>query len=489
MAHRTYVHVLDNDSLLQIFSYYRLEDKHNWNRRYMWRRLAHVCRRWRHLVFDSWSHLDLFLFLKSNFPSISTLSYLSSLPLVIDYSDGTTTVAQQDEDNIHLGLQQHGRVRGIVLRAPSSSLRMWLEPMNKHYPRLGDLSLWSTTTEASLVLPETFQAPDLRRLALHGIGLSTKLTLLSPAIGLSTLSITHITTSCYFPPGHLVTQLQGLPHLEELSIGFATPIPLPSNERELLSAPTPPVTLPALKRLTFRGVGVYLDNLTAHINTPLLERLSLILFFELTFMLVNLTEFIHRTEGFRCLVARVIFNKDAASISVGHYNQQGIENFSLRVNCERLDWQIDSAVQVCSALGKVLSAVEDLTLDLDVDGMLSDWENTLDDVLWHELLVPFVGVKKLHMGSSLTVELSQALESVTGELILELLPELQELGVQLEIDHAKNAFSAFVTSRQSVGRPVSLLTPPIPAPKRRSRFDSGPPMPGESNEWRAINPQ
>ena len=258
----------------------------------------------------------------------------------------------------------------------------------------------------------------------------------------------------------MVTQLQGLPHLEELSIGFAIPIPLPSSEGELLPAPIPPVTLPTLRRLTFRGVDVYLDNLVAQINTPLLERLSLTLLFDLAFTLVNLTEFIHRTEGFGCLVAQVIFNKDGASIDAGYYEQQGIGKLSLHVNCEPLDWQIDSATQVCSALGNVLSAVEELTLDLDVDGMPSDWENTLDSMLWHELLLPFIGVKKLHIGSSLTLELSQALESVAGGLVLELLPELQELEVQLEIDDAKKAFSAFVETRESVGRPVHLLVPP-----------------------------
>ena len=432
----------------------------------MWRRLTHVCRRWRHLVFDSWSHLDVFLLITNNSPSISTLSHLSLLPLVIDYSDGTRTKARQDEENVHLGLQQHGRVRQIVLQAPSSSLRMWLEPMDNHYPRLGALALLSTTTEeVSLVLPETLQAPDLRRLALHGIGLSKKLSLLSSAIALSTLSITHIAASCYFPPRDLVTQLQGLPHLEELSIGFAIPIPLPSKERELLPALILPVTLPTLRRLTFRGVGIYLDNLVAQINTPLLERLSLTLFFEIAFILVNLTEFIFRTEGLRCPVAQVVFNKDTASINGGHHEQRGIEKLCLRVNCQRLDWQIDSATQVCSALGKVLSSVEELTLDLDVDGMPSDWENTLDNMLWHELLLPFNGVKRLHIGSSLTLELSQALKSVTGELVLELLQELQELEVLLRIDQANNAFSDFIVTRESVGRPVRLLAPPVPPAK------------------------
>jgi hypothetical protein len=229
-------------------------------------------------------------------------------------------VARKDEDNIHLGLQQHGRVRRVVLRAPSSSLRMWLAQMNKSFPRLGDLSLLSTTTEEmNLVLPKTLQAPDLRRLSLHGIGLPTIAITLFYCRPLNTFPHTYW-SSCYLPPGHLVTQLQGLPHLEELSIGFAIPIPLPSSEGELLPTyhSTCDTAQPEAAHIPWGGV--YLDNLVAQIHTPLLERLSLTLFFELVFTLVNLTEFIHRTEGFGCLVARVIFTKDGASIDTGITN-------------------------------------------------------------------------------------------------------------------------------------------------------------------------
>ena len=335
--------------------------------------------------------------------------------------------------------------------------------MQKPFPKLWDLSLLSTTIgDLNLTLPETFLAPGLRHLSLHGIGLPIGLLLLNSMIALSTLSLTHIGASSYFSPGRLVTQLRGLPYLEELSIGFAIPIPLPSNERELISTPIPPVTLLNLRRLTFRGVSVYLDNLVSQINTPLLEQLSLTILFELAFRLVNLTEFIDRTEGFECLIARVIFDKDGASINADHSELQDIGKLNLRVNCERLDWQIDSAMQVSGALGKALSVVEDLILDLNTDGMISDWEDTLDNMLWHELLLPFTGVKRLHICSSLALEVSQALESVDGGLVLELLPELQELDVQLKNDHAKKAFSMFVETRKSVDRPVNLLTLPIP---------------------------
>ena len=166
---------------------------------------------------------------------------------------------------------------------------------------------------------------------------------------------------------------------------------------------------------------------------------------------MNLTEFIDRANGFGCLAAQVIFNKDGASIEASY--ERGIGKLSLHVNCEPLDWQIDSAMQLGKALGKVLFTVEELTLDLDVGGMPLDWENTLDSMMWHELLLQFAGVKKLRIGSSLSVELSRALESVT----LELLPELQELQVQPKIKHGSNLFSLFIETRKSVGRPVHLL--------------------------------
>ena len=429
----------------------------------MWRGLAHVCRRWRCLIFDSSfeSLLDISLHLTHNSPPIDNLSYLPPLPLVIDYS-GTRTLTQKDEDNIHLGLQRHGSVRRVVFRAPSSSLNMWLEPMNKAFPKLGDLSLSSTTAEDTRsVLPETLQAPNLHRLSLNGVGLPKGFTLLSSAIALSTLSLTDIRASCYFPPRHLITQLRNLPHLEELTIGFAIAIPLPGSEQELLLAPIPPVTLPTLKRLTFRGVDVYIDNLVAQINTPLLERLSLTLIFDLTFTLGNLGEFIHRTKGSGCLVARIYFSKDGAYIDMGHkkpgfYEPTDCRKFGLQVNCEP-EWQMDAATQVCRALGMVVFTIEELTLYRNDGGEPSDSQNILNNLLWHELLRPFIEVKKLHIGSLLTLELSKALESDSEELVL---PGLQELVASLRIDDAAIALTAFFDTRESMGRPVHLLVPP-----------------------------
>ena len=80
----------------------------------------------------------------------------------------------------------------------------------------------------------------------------------------------------------------------------------------------------------------------------------------------------------------------------------------------------------------------------------------LNDMLWRELLLPFTSTKRLYIGSSLTLELSRTLASVIGDLVLNLLPELQELEVPIKINQA-NFYSMFVQARESVGRPVRLL--------------------------------
>ena len=365
--------MLSDDTFIEIFKHYRLGDVDNWNLRHVWCKLTHVCRRWRLIIRSSTSHLDVCLRLTNNSLAMDSLGDLPPVPLVIDYWNKTTSRVWQDEESILAGLRQAGRVRRVALQAPSLCLRNCLVTMSHEFPVLDDLSLLCTTEgEETLVLPHTLQAPNLRHLTLQGIGFPIELPLFSSTgnTTLITLTLTRIPPDCYFPPAHLVTQLQRFPHLEELSIGFAIPIPLPSAEGELLPAPTQHVTLPTLKRLEFRGVSVYLENLVAQIKAPLLQRLTITLFFELTFTLFYLNRFVQTTTGLRYLSARVHFDKVGASLVCSNGESQDSRGLTLNVNCESLDWQIDSATQICGALEP--TAVEELTLDLDEDGMPSN---------------------------------------------------------------------------------------------------------------------
>jgi hypothetical protein len=401
------------------------------------------------------------MFLTNGTPDIDLVAHLLPLPLVIDYRNRITG---EDEEAILLALQQRDRVRHIVLEIPSRSLSKLLVTMDGPFPRLEFISLLSTIEEDKApTLPSTFLAPNLRHATLIGIGLPTGLPLLASALDLVTLTLTHTRASGYVGPDLVVTHLQHLYQLEDLSIGFSTPLPRPNDETKLLRGLTIRVTIPSLKRLTFRGVAAYLESLIARIRAPLLERLNIALFNQLAYTLPHLSHFTSSTEGLRYRAGQVTFSQDAVSILVGHPEELGDGGFGLHISCKQFDWQIGSAVQVFGELRPMLSIVEELTLGFGEERIQTEWEdNAVEGMMWHELLLPFSGVKKLRVGNSLVPELSSALELDDAGLALELLPELEKIEVQLEDEGAYNRFASFVDARRVANRPVLLLLPDSP---------------------------
>ncbi|KAI9451454.1 hypothetical protein BJY52DRAFT_1352074 [Lactarius psammicola] len=465
----TSIDTINNDILLSVFNYYRLVDENGWNLRFGWCKLSHVCRRWRYLIYESAFHLDMHILCTNGTPVVDTLAHLPSLPLVIDYQDATATIGAKDELGMSQALQLRDRVRSVVLSIPPAIMHKLLVRMDGPYPVLEHLSLSSPAKEdARLILPMTFVAPNLCYLNLFGISLPTKLPLLSSTVALATLMLTNVQSSGYFLPKHLVTRLRFLPQLEELSICFSIPIPRPSAESELSSAPGTPVTLPALKRLKFRGVGAYLEGLVAQIRAPLLEHLSITVFNQVVFALPHLSHFASTTERLKLPIASVIFEYDAVSVVTDQRTQQqadGPSGFCLRVMCREFDWQVDCAAQICNALMPTLSGVEGLTLDFDGQRIPTEWQGgAVDGTTWRELLGPFVGTREPRICQALAWELSFALQSDDAGLDPMLLPGLQELAPQLEEEHANNAFSSFVDARQIAGRPVRLSPSSLPVP-------------------------
>ena len=384
------------------------------------------------------------------------LAHLPPLPLVIDYRSWDAT--ETDTGVLH-AIRNRVLIRHIVLRAPATTLDKWILLMDEPFLRMETLSLLSTSTPedgTSLVLPRSFLAPNLRRLDLRGVFLSTGLSLLTTAHSLITLKLTEIEGPGYFTPEDLVMQLQHLLQLEELFIGFSTPLPRPNAESGLSLPPMPLTILPTLRRLVFRGVSAYLERLIAQISTPFLERFEITFFNQLTFTLPYLTQFTGTSERLRLPVANIIFDRAAVSVVVTSGEQPGEGTFSFHIRCKHLDWQIDSATQVCTALAPILSAVEELTIDFEEQSLPPDWQNDVDGVAWHELLGPFNGVKKLCIGYPFASELASAMQSDDPDLTLGLLPELRELEAELEIAQTNEALAALIDARQLANRPVRL---------------------------------
>ncbi len=466
----TSINTLNDDILLSIFSRYLPGARNNWKLRLGWFELAHVCRRWRRLIYESAFHLDAHILCTKGAPVVDTLSLLPPLPLVIDYQ--FTTIRVRDELGISHVLRLRSRVRRINLRVPPSSLRKLLVLMNEPFPRLEHLSLSSTINEnMALTLPETFLAPNLRHLNLLGVNLSSELLLLSSTASLVTLTLTNIRDSGYCLPKHLITRLRSFRQLEELSIGFTKPLPHPSAESEILDALETPVTLPKLKRFTFSGDSAYLESLVAQISAPLLERLNITLFNQIAFALPHLSHFTNTAEGPKLPITKIIFERDTVAVVMDHRRPHfGYRSFSLRVMCRVVNRQIDRAAQICSALRPMLSGAEKLAL---VDGlrMPTDWQRgVIDSAMWHKLLRPFIGVKTLHICRTLRRELARALQVGDAGLDPGLLPSLQELACD---GYTDNLFTPFIRTRQIVGRPVRLSAPPrrpLPPPMSARHF-------------------
>ena len=454
---------LNDDILLCVFNFYRIVDEKSWNFRLGWCKLSHVCRRWRNLIYDSAFHLDMQILCTNGTPVVDTLDHLPSLPLVIDYQDVTSTLSAKDEFGMSQALRFHNRIRRAAFNIPPTILHRLLLLMDDTFPILEQLCLSSTVkdVDAGLILPTNLMAPNMCHLTLRGIGLPTGLPLLSSTFSLVTLTLADIPTSGYFLPKDLVPRLRFLPQLEELSISFSILIPRPSAEGELLGTLEGPVTIPALKHLTFRGVSAYLESLVAQFSAPLLEHLSITIFNQVAIALPHLSRFTNTTEKIKLPIASIVFDSDTVSVITTEHGQQqradGTPSFSFRVMCRTFDWQVDCAAQICNALMPMISGVEELMLDIDGQRTPTDWRDyAVDGMSWREILVPFVGARELHIGHALAWELSFALQEEDAGLDPMLLPGLQKLSPLLEAEHANYAFSSFADARQIAGRPVRV---------------------------------
>ncbi|KAI9454455.1 hypothetical protein BJY52DRAFT_724323 [Lactarius psammicola] len=459
---RTTVSELNDDVLLNIFDWYRLDnttdEDEGWNLERWWYKAIHVCRKWRHLILTSPTRLDLHLVCTYGIPVGAMLSHSPPLPLIIYYPEITGKTSAADEESVLIALQQRERVRRIHVAAPTAILRNLFKAMDCEFPILERLALHSSTeSRTGLVLPEQLRAPPLRHLTLSNIALPIKSQLLRQAEGLITLRFWNVPACLEFHPAHLVAQLSGMSRLEILMTHFHTAIPNREVERRLRSAGRPvPITLPSLKVLAFRGGSAYLEGILARVSAPLLSTLNVEFFNQLTFDLSHLLQFARTTGVFRFRSAEMHFDKDFVSVIVDpHLGRDGTYPFLVQVKCKPLDWQAACAVQICHALEPLLAGMESLTLGFHKDGSAS-WQDEIDHAQWHGLLRTFAGVKSLQLTGGLVGDLFRSLRLDDGEIPLELLPELREL-VSSGWGHTDDAFASFISARQSAGRRIRLV--------------------------------
>ena len=469
------IHILDDDSLLNIFYLYRPfllgkdedGDGHlwggddGWERGRWWYGLSHVCRRWRRVILGSASYLGISLVCAIGTPVADMLAQSPPLPLDIDYWDEDDTAAK-DEEGAILALKQYSRVRRVRLIIPVASLQKLIAAMDDEYPILEYLIIArpvkDKVDESSISqFPETLRAPNLRHLYLVGSALPIGSRLLTNALGLLTLCLFMRHPSTYFHPNFLLRWLSFMPQLETLIVSFKFPVPNRDIERQLTHTPiTTHITLPNLHYFEIAGVGTYLEALVDRITTPRLENFQIWFFNQLTFSVTRLLQFMNATESLTFKSAKFKFSDKDVDVEVYPHEEAKMHALSIIVDCLHLDWQVSSAAQIFSSLSPLFSAVEHLTLVHEVHSQSSEEHNEADRTKWRQLLGSFKNVKTLRISEGLVEELSRCLELGDGELPLELLPELQELTYSGS-GNTSDAFTSFINARQDAGRPLTLV--------------------------------
>ena len=486
--HIASIHILDDDSLLNVFYLYRPflfgeddEDEESqfygggqrWVRGRWWYRLAHVCRRWRNVLFGSATYLGLSLVCTMGTPIADMLAHSPPLPLVIDYHQKVSAAANvtaEDEEGALLAFMQRDRVLRVRLAMPVTNLQKVVAAMDGEYPILEYLVIWNLLEVNSTILrlPGSLEAPNVRHLSLTGFALPIRSQLLMIAVSLVTLCLAMNHPSTYLHPNTLLQWLSFMPQLENLAILLVFPVPNQDVEKQLTNTPNAtPATLSVLRFFRFRGASTYLEALVHRINTPLLEKLLIYFYNQLTFFIPRLRQFMHTTENLSLVhrfenVKLEFFNK-RAFMAISPRGEINTHAFSINVDCGHLDWQVSSMAQISNSLGQVFSAVENLILTHEEHSRSSEEHNEVDRIEWRELLRPFSDATSLWVDNGLVEGVSGCLESEDRELPLEVLPELRKIAYT---GSGKNGdkFTSFIDARRNAGRPITLIHPPSTSP-------------------------
>src|SRR5258708_19979969 len=228
------------------------------------------------------------------------LAHWRSPPLpLIEYLKGNDDGTAKDEEGLIYALRQRDRVRRIRLLKPVPILEKLIINLDGEFPILEYLYIQHQRYVRPMYghnrnsnLPKIFRVPNLRHLILINSAIPTGSPLLATMENLVTLTLDITPSSPYFHPHPLLQRLSLMPQLETLGIHFNSLFPNGNAARQLLHTPiTMHVALPSLRWFGFQGISAYLEALLPRITVPLLKRLQVHFFSQLTYSIPNLEQF------------------------------------------------------------------------------------------------------------------------------------------------------------------------------------------------------
>ena len=427
-----------------------------------WRTLVHVCRHWRSVVFGSPRRLNLRLLCTPETPVRKTLAVWPQLPIFVQQRQ--YGLPGGDLDNIVAALEHNDRVCEIDLcHVSSSHLEMALAAMQVPFPVLTRMEICrkddGTTPPVVLDSFMDRSAPRLRYLDLTRVPFPGLPRLLSSATNLVYLYLWKTPHSGYISPEAIVRCLSALTRLEGLSLEFESPRSRPNQERRRLPPPTRTV-LPSLTCFIFKGVSVYLEDLVARFDSPLLDNLQITFFHQLIFDNPQLVQFISRTPNFKTPVeARAIFSSSFVQVTLTPPGQISPKGLGLGFTCGHSDWQLSSLAQAFSSSipQALISTVEQLYI-YESGFLVPRWQGDIEVSQWLDILNPFTAVKDLYLSENFVPRIASTLQELVGERVTGVLPALQ--GLFLEKPHpsgtVQEEIEKFVAERQLAEHTVTI---------------------------------
>ncbi|KAF8502717.1 hypothetical protein F5888DRAFT_1800259 [Russula emetica] len=457
--------MLPDDVILEIFDFYVDEDEsfERFEKRRIeeWIKLAHVCRRWRGVVFQSPRRLNLRLLCTSRTRMRDTLDIWPPLGLTIyyspfiHYSNGKPPVV----DNIIAALEHNDRVCQIGLGYLSSSQMGYVTDsaaMQKPFPELTDLRL-NLYDRPERIFPDSFlggTAPRLRSLESNGVTFPGLPKLLLSTTHLVDLHLSDIPLSGYIPPEAMATSLSALTSLESLRLSFSFhPEPRPALESRRL--PPPPLTrsiLPSLTWISFKGTSEYLEVILARIDAPRLNELYITFFNQIILDTPQLFQFINRSPTLKALEKGCIAS-NSTDISVKMSPRTSYcDKLIVTIPYTASGWRLQ--VLVCTSSLPPVSTLEDLYIEVD----LYWWQDDVENTLWLELLHPFVAVKNLYLREEFVPRIAPALQELVGERTTEVLPTLENIFLEgfQALGSLHEGIEKFVAARRLTSHPVAV---------------------------------
>jgi len=386
-----------------------------------------------------------------------------AFPIVVSCHNTNSSSPLRGVLNVIAALKCYDRVCEIDLSGTPDYLLKRFAALTIPFPVLTSLQLHSDE-DWPLILPSSILggfAPRLRSLWLSGIPCPAPRNLFLSCTGLATLRMENIPHTGCISPEDMATCLSALVKVEEVTLGFRRALlddVLPWHQTSSNQHSPTCAVFPALTSLRFRGDCWYFEALISQMDVPLLNNFD-ISFFDLTLSHTPLLcELIGRIETFKGLHrAKLAFQDFVADITLSRQEQPAdCKTLKLGIACRGPAQQLSSMTQICNSSLPPLSTLRHLYI-LD-SYSLTGLPDEMDNARWLGLLLPFTSVENLHLSYKQAPYVTRALQALTGERIVQVLPALRTIflhGSPLSGADPEVA-GRFIAARQHFGRPVSV---------------------------------